>query len=200
MSNSEGPVGEETRGPGRPRDPSIDQAVLTVALKQMATVGYSRMTLDGVAAEAGVTKPAIYRRWSGKEDLATAAIAQLRVEHAPTPTGDLRDDLIAVLRSFMTSIARSDGFTLVGTILAEEAHRPEFMRLFRERVVTPRRRMLREVLERGKAEGKVLPDADLEAVTNMLIGAFHARHLEGFPIEDNWPLRLVETLWAGIKA
>lgn len=199
MGCEEGCKEEYPRGPGRPRDPAIDQAVLAVALKHMASIGYTRMTLDGVAAEAGVTKPAIYRRWSGKEDLATAALAQLRVEFAPTPTGDAKADLIAVLEAFSTSLANSDGFTLAGSMLAEEKHRPEFMRLFRERVVLPRRRMLRDVLERARGEEKIRSDSDLDAVMNMLIGAFHARHLEGFAIEENWPRRLVETVWAGIR-
>ena len=80
---------------GRPRSPEVDAAILDAALRLLAAEGYARMTVDGVAAEAGVSKAAIYLRYRSKADLATAALARLRESGRPEPTGDLRTDLTA---------------------------------------------------------------------------------------------------------
>lgn len=64
---------------GRPRDPEVDERILEATLQQLREQGYARMSLDRVAVAAGVGKPAIYRRWKGKADLATAALRRLQV-------------------------------------------------------------------------------------------------------------------------
>src|SRR5215207_5169831 len=60
--------------PGRPRDPRRDAAIRDAALALLADVGYERMTVDAIAAAAGVSKPTIYRRWAGKHELVADAI------------------------------------------------------------------------------------------------------------------------------
>lgn len=193
------PPGTE-RGRGRPRDPRTDRAIVEAALQLLARDGYSRMTLEAVAAEAGVTKPTIYRRYADKADLATAALAQLAAEEPEPTTGDVHDDLVAALAAFRRSLLRPNGFALLGTVLAEEGHTPELIERFRERLLVPRRRRLRTLVERGIAEGVVRADADVEAAVNLLVGAFYARHLTGAGIPPTWPRRVVDTVWAGIAA
>ena len=60
---------------GRPRDTSVDARVLSAAFELLKKVGFSEMTMDAVATAAGIDKPAIYRRWSSKEELAIAALS-----------------------------------------------------------------------------------------------------------------------------
>ena len=74
-----------TRRAGRPRSSAHDGAILAAALHLLSRDGYPGMTLDGVAAEAGVSKATIYLRWRSKADLATAALAHL----LPEPAGGL---------------------------------------------------------------------------------------------------------------
>ena len=66
----------------------------------MGEVGYDRMTVEALAARAGVSKPTIYRRWpGGKKDIVLDAI---RTKHADADAlpdqGSLRGDLLALLR------------------------------------------------------------------------------------------------------
>ena len=116
------------RGPGRPRSEQVDDAILAAA---RAERGYARMTIDAVAARAGVSKPTIYLRHPTKADLATAAIASMRVQPRPAPTDDVRADLIAHLRLLRAGLERPNGMTMLGTVLAEESDTPELLALFR---------------------------------------------------------------------
>ena len=83
---------------GRPRDPRRREAILAAAIALVAEVGYDRMTVDALAARAGVSKPTIYRRWpGGKAEIIVDAIRAERADGAALPdTGSLRGDLIAL--------------------------------------------------------------------------------------------------------
>lgn len=186
------------RGPGRPRDPAVDDAILRAALRQMAERGYDGMSVDAIAAEAGVTKPTIYRRWRGKADLASAAIAALQAEEPPPATGSPRGDLVALLANFRRGLLRPNGMAMIGTLLAEERRTPELIALFRERVVASRRRMVRRLLDAARERGELRPDADLDAAVNLLIGSYYARYLSGEAIPPDWPERVVAIVWSGM--
>jgi AcrR family transcriptional regulator len=192
--------GDPARAAGRPRDPDADEAILDAALAEMAGKGYARMTIDGVAEAAGVGKPTIYRRFSDKADLATAALARLQAGEAPALTGRCLDDLVAILREFRTNLLRPNGMAMIGTLLAEERHTPELLALFRERVLAGRRRMLRGVLEIAAGRGEIPQDADIDAAVNLLVGSFYARYLSGDRIGPDWPERVVRVVWEGLRA
>lgn len=188
---------------GRPRDPETDRRILGAALRLLARDGYARMSLDAVAALAGVTKPTIYRRYQGKAALAEAALAALaatRDESVPVATGVLRADLVAQLRHFRRGVSRPAGVALVGTVLAEEQETPGLLALYRERIVTPRRRLIRRVLELAVARGELRPDADLDLAGNALIGAYYAQYLAGTPFPDDWEEQVVAVILDGLLA
>jgi len=72
---------------GRPRDPEVEKRILDVTLLLLQEQGFSRMSIDAIADAAGVSKPTIYRRWTGKADIATAALTQLRISEPPVISG-----------------------------------------------------------------------------------------------------------------
>ena len=75
---------------------------------------------------------------------------------------------------------------MLGSVLAEEQSTPELLSLFRERLVEPRRKELREVLEHARERGE-LRDGDIEAAVNMLVGSYYAQYLSGASFSDDWP-------------
>jgi AcrR family transcriptional regulator len=78
------PRAKGARKAGRPRSEDTEKRILEITLRHLARQGYNRMSLDAIAAEAGSSKPTIYRRWSGKAGLATAALRALELAEAPT--------------------------------------------------------------------------------------------------------------------
>ena len=187
----------ERRGRGRPRDPEIDRAVLDTTLDHLARYGYAGMTLTGIAEDAGVTKPALYRRFDGKADLATAALMHLQAGEPPARSGDLEADLVALLRGFQRSLTRPQGFATLGTLLSEEERTPELMALFRRRISRRRRAMFRDAFEGAIELGELDSEYDIDAAVNMLIGSLYARHIAEGRIPRNWARRVVAVLFAG---
>ncbi len=184
---------------GRPRSPEVDGEILRAAMRVMARGGYARMSVEEVAAEAGVSRPTIYLRYSGKAELATAALGAYRDRGRPEETGEARADLVARLRHFRRGVERPFGMAMIGSVLAEEQTTPELLALFRERVVEPRRGELREVLEHAGQRGELRDDANVEAAVNMLVGAYYAQYLAGNPFPDDWPEAVVETVLDGLR-
>ena len=182
----------------RPRSQDLDARILDAALALMARQGYARMSIEGVAAEAGVSRPTVYLRFSSKEELAVAALGAFRERDRPRATGDTGTDLIAQLRHFRRGVERPYGMAMVGTVLAEEPHTPELLERFREGVVRPRREELRAVLELARERGELRADADLDAAVSMLIGSLYAARLAGRRLPRSWPAAEVDAVLRGL--
>lgn len=189
---------EASRARGRPRNPRINDAVLDATREQLGAHGYHRMTVESIARAAGVTKPTIYRRWTGKDDLVTASIAALKIQEPLPLTDDTRADLLANLLRFREALERPDGMPMVGTLLQEQRHNPELFDLFRDRIVRPRRKRIRQVLEHGVALGHVSSEADLDAAVEMMVGAYYSKYLSTGHVPKNWEARVVDAVLEGI--
>jgi AcrR family transcriptional regulator len=187
------------RGAGRPRSVEKESAILQAAVSALASHGYTRMTLQQVADGAGVSKSTIHLRWRTKADLVTAALEAMRMVWVQAGTGNVRDDLVAILEDFATTVERVNGMALIGTCLAEETHTPELLALLRERTVLPRRTLLREALQQAVESGQVSADADLEAAVSALLGVFYADYLAGHGGRPGWAGRAVDLVLAGLS-
>lgn len=156
------------------------------------------MSLDAVAEEAGVSKPTIYRRWSSKADLATAALGTIETSELVVATGSTVGDLTAALQNFSRSLLRPNGMSLIGTVLAEEAHTPELLAMFRERLVANRRAQLLGILRQAQRGGELRAGVSLDAAVNLLVGAHYARYLASSTIPPGFARELVEVVWKGL--
>jgi AcrR family transcriptional regulator len=80
----------------------LENALLRAAWEEVSAVGYANLTMEGVAARAGTSKPVLYRRWPNRAALVLAAIRHRTVSVAAEipDTGDLREDVLTVLRQF----------------------------------------------------------------------------------------------------
>ena len=199
-ASSAAPTAPAARAPGRPRSERVDEAILAAARDELAERGYARMSVDAVAARAGVSKPTVYLRHPTKAELATAAIASMRAAPRPAPTGDVRADLIAHLRLLRAGLERPFGMATLGTVLAEEHETPELLVLFRQRLVAPRRRELRTVLAGARERGELRADANLDVAVAALVGAFFARYLAGESLGGRFASSLVDAVLDGLRA
>lgn len=184
-------------GPGRPRDPAIDDAVLRAAQHHLAAYGYESMSLVAVAEEAGTTRQALYRRWPSKADLATAAVAALADAEPVPESGDPYADLLAELSAFHRGISRPNGMSLVGSMLQDAAD-PELRSHYRARLVRPRRARLRRILERAAAADLIDRDADIEFAVASCTGVRYAQALAGTRVAPDWPARTAALVWRAV--
>lgn len=183
----------DARG-GRPRDRGIDAAVLDVARAQLAAGGLAALSIAAVADAAGTTRPAVYRRWPDKLELAVAAVASLAEVAPPTPTADPFADLVAELEHFRHCITEAGALALAGVMLAEGTDE-RLLRSYREHLVGPRRARLRACLDRAVADGLLAPDADREVAGSLFTGSWYAFALSGAPVPADWALRLARLVW-----
>jgi AcrR family transcriptional regulator len=185
---------------GRPRDAALGERILEATRALLAEHGYQGLSIGAVARAAGTTRPSVYLRFAGKQDLATRAIAGMHVVDPLRTTADVHADLVAELKHFRTAVTRPNGMSFVGTVLAEEQHTPGLIEHFRERLVHPRRRRVAGVLERGVRAGTLRAGLDAELVATMLIGSIYARYIATGDVPADWPERTVASMWPGISA
>jgi len=146
---------------GRPRDPRRREAILAAAIALVAEVGYDRVTVDALAARAGVSKPTIYRRWpGGKPEILADAIRVKRADAGALPdTGSLRGDLLALLGAVIGGL-REDMHLAAG-LLSQLRCSNELAQLFRDEVVADERHrydvLLARATQRGELDGPVTP-------------------------------------------
>lgn len=176
---------------GRPRNPDLDRALLAAAARQFGELGYARMSLESVATAAGTTVPSLRRRYRNKAELVAAVIGSVRVEEPPTAAPTPRAHALAILENFHSNLRAVPALAILGSLFAEEERHPELLALFKQRIVEPRRTLLRQALAAGS-----LPDsADLDAIVSMLIGSFYGRYVTVDGIPDDWPDRVLRVVW-----
>jgi AcrR family transcriptional regulator len=174
------PAGGDTegasRGPGRPRDARHDQAILEATLGILQEQGYRGVTIEGVAARAGVGRPTIYRRWPSKPALVVAALVQsTRLAVPVLDTGSLRRDLIAVQRHQVELMNSPDARRITAGLIADLADDPELADTYVSQYLAPRRATVWEVLRRGVDRGQLDADVDFAFVYDLLVGPLFMR-------------------------
>lgn len=192
--------GDTSRGRGRPRDVGVDQRILHATIDVLGASGYAGMSMDAVAASAGVSKPTIYRRWPTKIELATAAIATMVIDDPPTTTDDVWAGLHAELVLFGDALSRGRGVSITATLLAHEEQEPELMARYREHVAKARRDRFRGVLRRGLAAGQLPADVDIDLIVNLLIGYYYSTHIGGEARPADWPRVCVDFVRRSVDA
>lgn len=184
-----------TRRPGgRPQDPDADQRILEAAIKLLSEQGFTRMSIEAVAAESGVAKTTIYRRFADKVDLVSAALNKYLAQMDPVELGSARKELVVHLQHNRERIDPA----IPGSLLAEEEANPRLLEVFREQVIHPRFAMIRETLERGIERGELRAGLDADVVTQLLVGAFFAHYLHRGRPDDDWPERVVDAIWPAL--
>ena len=152
--------------------------------------------MDAVAAEAGVGKPAIYRRFRDKAALVADVISrQLPVLEAP----DL-DDTRAELWQAFHGMPR-DGpsyLRLIGGLIAEQERHPELIEAFRTVILLPRRAAVLSLIERGQARGDIRSDLDAQWALDALAGPILARVFAGDDTGPAWRRHAFDTWWRAI--
>src|ERR1043165_3383304 len=125
---------EDPRKGTRRRGSVLEQAILQATLDELTEVGYSGLTIDRVATRARTNKTGIYRRWPSRAALAVAAHLQVTTADDLPDTGDLRADVLALLRAAAQRISSPQGEVLQ-ILAAEKDNEPHLIRALRDQMV-----------------------------------------------------------------
>ena len=184
------------------RSARSDKAILDATRELLADGGVRDLTVEGVAARAGVAKTTIYRRWRGKHELALAVLIDM-VEHvvATPDLGDTRAELVSFVDAAVTIL----GSTLMGRVMqglvSDLASDPGLATAFQDRVVAMRIAEADRLLARGIERGDLRADTDVELAHELLFGPVYYRLLlSGAPLDAGLAGRVVDAVIAAFAA
>ena len=202
VSNSADTASPPVRKSGRPRSVKAHQAILDAAIELLVEEGFEGLSLEGVAARAGVGKTTIYRRWPSKEALIIDAVQTLRTEQPTIDACSLRDYMMALALSGEEPRVQELYLRLLPRFLSEATANPAVFDAYRQAIIMPRLQQLIEVVARAKARGEIRADVEPAMVVELFSGAYvfyflMGRHL-GMPPQPDFARQLIDALWHGI--
>ena len=163
---------------GRPRSEAAEQAIVAAVLR-LIEQGYplALLSVEGIAAEAGVGKATIYRRWPNKEELLLDVLQRIDEPEPPEHDGSVRDALVAALEFLRQAALARRAHTSLAVLSTELRSMPELYRRYHEKVIEPRRARMRKLLTRGVESGEIRGDVDLDLLGELVIGPMLSRTL-----------------------
>ncbi|WP_416979661.1 TetR/AcrR family transcriptional regulator [Streptomyces sp. T028] len=169
---------DEARLPGRPRDASRDEAILGAAREVLLREGYAGLSMEKVAAAAGVGKPTLYRRWSSKAALVGDAVLHSFLAVVPDirlpwtgVTGSAAQQLTDWFRAYATSVGDPRHAAMILALTAAAAESPHDAESLYRHHTSAQHAAVVSCLRSGVSSGEFRADADLEAVADALIGS-----------------------------
>ena len=161
---------------GRPRDVRCDEAILQATLDLLSEGGAGSLSIDGVAARAGVGKATIYRRWNSKEALLLEALSSDTSIIETPDTGTLRGDLESYFGALLDKVQASAGSDVLPHLI-EAAHYDAEVRNSLDQYLSSRQKPLRVLLHRAQQRGEIAPTIDLKVMSDAVVGPIIYRRL-----------------------
>lgn len=194
---------EVARPAGRPRSEKAEKAIIEAALDLLGEgITVSEMSIEGIAARAGVGKTTIYRRWSNKEDLVVDALATLKPPMPPPEGASVRDDLVTYLQVIREESEHARTRCIMNIAMSDSERHPRLAKRFLEVAIEPRRAAMRSVFQRGMETGELRADLDVEMAMAILNGAMLWRtkwSRDDKDLPDNLSERIVDVALQGFR-
>jgi AcrR family transcriptional regulator len=183
--------------PHRPRvTGDREDEILEATVRVLADVGYDRLTMDQVAAEAHASKATLYRRWDDKASLVVDAVSRAKglPEAQPPDTGSLRGDLLSVFCGPAGVTERLPMSVQAGLLTALHTD-ADLSVAWRERFLAPRMAVATDIFRRARDRGEVSPDADLDVLQTVLpsMCAFR-RTVLGHDVDADFVASVIDTV------
>jgi len=161
--------------PGKKRSTASKNAIISATYEMLVEQGFKNLTIEGVAARAGVGKATIYRWWPSKGALAVEAfLIHVTPSIDYTSTGSARRDIGLQMRRLVQAFAGPSG-RIVREMLATGQFEDETLEMFKKGFLEPRRLAAKKILLDGVEQGEFKPDFDTEIIIDALYGPIHHR-------------------------
>lgn len=190
-----------TRKPGRPRSEEARQALIAATARMMETMPIRTITIGGIAKEAGVGKPTIYRWWASKCALVMDAFLATAAPQLPDPgTASAVDALMLQVESAVELMRGRPG-RIVAEMVGEGQYDPHILEEFRDRFFNHLLAPARAVIERGKESGELDPKLDTDLALDLIYGPVYYRLLLGHqPLDAAFARALPQLVAAALRA
>ena len=162
------PEGKRPRG--RPNDASIGEALLRAAHEVFVEKGYHGMSMDAIAARAGVSKVSLYRRWDSKAAIAADVFRRMSEEEPPTEAATLDGFVRELVRSAIGSPGALERGKLVLRTVGEVTEDPELLAAYRDQLFAPGLDQMREAIERARERGEVAAGIQTDVACALIAG------------------------------
>ncbi|MFG2598218.1 TetR/AcrR family transcriptional regulator [Streptomyces sp. NPDC048462] len=167
------------------RSESSRRATLEAALDLCTEKGYGRVTVEAIAARAGVSKKTIYRWWPSKSAVLLEAFTEALVQaNPPVETDDIAADLRTHVNGAVAVLSLPPFGPAYAGILSEVHHDDELAETVRTQLIEPRFEEVVNRLRGAQAQGQIPPGADLRLAVEMLYGPVYYRHVLRKPMQD----------------
>jgi AcrR family transcriptional regulator len=169
----------ERRGPGRPRSDEARQAILASTLVLLKQVGFHDLSIEGIAAHAGVGKATVYRWWPNKAALVIDAFVEtigpeLRFRKDTPVREAIHQQMRRVIR-----LMRGEFGEILAAIIGAGQSQPEMVEAVRKHWIEPRRKEARELVSRAQERGELRSDISADTILDILYGPLYFRLLVG---------------------
>jgi AcrR family transcriptional regulator len=187
---------------GRPRDAKLDEAIILATRNRLVRDGYAGMTIGDIAADAKVSRPTLYRRWSTKFDLVVDALDYGFRMQRDMYTLDLnrmepREALVEAVRRLDPAYFNPDAMVLMGNFAGEAIRTPELLEILRKHAVEPRVTLVENALAQLQERGAVRDEVDKHTVATMCFGSYFAAFYRGESMKEISEA-VVAVLWPAI--
>ncbi len=172
------------RGPGRPRSDEARQAILDSTLALLKEEGFTELSVEGIAARAGVGKATVYRWWPNKAALVIDAFLQIVEPELRFPKGASIRDVIRQQMRRLTRLMRGEVGAVLASIIGAGQSQPEMLEAIRKNWIEPRRIEARELIQKAQRSGEIRSDIPADTMLDILYGAFYFRLLVGHATSD----------------
>ncbi|MFF5492776.1 TetR/AcrR family transcriptional regulator [Streptomyces aquilus] len=187
---------------GRPRSEAVERAIVEGVMKLLEDgVPLAELSIERIARTAGVGKAAIYRRWSGKEELFVDVVRSAEPPEPPLPGTSMRDDLVVLLESLRQRGLLNRTSAILHNVYAQMKQSPKIWASYHDTVVAPRRRVGLDVLRRGRDNGELRADLDLEFVNDLFVGPMLVRAMmrPDADLPEGLSEQIVDAVLAGLR-
>lgn len=186
--------------PGRPRSETVRQAILGATLELLEESGLAGLTMEAIAARAGVGKATLYRWWPTRGLVALDAMMR-EIESAAgvATSGRFRETMIANVRALIVLYTTTARGHAIAAIIGEMQRDPELAEAFRERLMAKRRAALRKLIEAASLRGELRSDVDPELVIDLIYSPIYLRLLlRHLPLDEQFAEQVVDAALTGL--
>jgi AcrR family transcriptional regulator len=182
--------------------PDKTEAIVAAVFEELAERGYQGLSMDRVAAGAGVGKAALYRRWASKHAMLVDVVARVGTRTVlPPDTGSLRGDVRAFIEDALAVLQHPIAGRVISDLVAETRRSPALADALFAHYRDPRRAAGAAMLRRAVERGELPPDVDVDLALDLLAGPLYLRAVVvSGPLDGTYAERLADAFLRAVQA